>query len=60
MVAIMCPFWCGAVFFWGLFLDFRRTSGGQAIVERKGALEEEGGAVVGVFCFIPSSLASGP
>ena len=46
----------GAVcFLGGLFVDFRMTSSGQSIV-----LEEEGGAVVGVFCPIPSGLASGP
>ena len=44
----------------GVFVDFRRTSGGQLMVERERVLEEEGGAVVGVFCPIPSGLASGP
>ena len=47
----------GAVcFFGGLFVDFWRTSCGQSM--RKWGLEEEGGAVVGVFCPIPSGLAS--
>ena len=48
----------------GFLGDCLWTSGGLPVasqyLKEKGALEEEGGAVEGVFCLILSGLASGP